>query len=69
MAYTRGSKEDFDRIAKVSGDQGWSWNSLLPYMKKVRVSNINLQSKYLIMIITIERALYHAFLHDHSPII
>ncbi|KAJ7272415.1 alcohol oxidase [Mycena rebaudengoi] len=34
MAYTRGSKEDFDRIAKVSGDQGWSWNSLLPYMKK-----------------------------------
>ncbi|KAJ7248990.1 pyranose dehydrogenase [Mycena rebaudengoi] len=34
MAYTRGSKEDFDRIATASGDQGWSWNNLLPYMKK-----------------------------------
>ncbi|KAJ7936736.1 glucose-methanol-choline oxidoreductase, partial [Mycena leptocephala] len=40
MVCTRGSKEDFDRIAKVSEDQGWSWNSLLPYMKKVRASGI-----------------------------
>ncbi|KAJ7187798.1 aryl-alcohol oxidase precursor [Mycena filopes] len=34
MAYTRGSKEDFDRWAKVTGDDGWSWDNLLPYMKK-----------------------------------
>ncbi|KAJ7693402.1 alcohol oxidase, partial [Mycena rosella] len=34
MAYTRGSKEDFDRFAKVTGDDGWSWNSLVPYMRK-----------------------------------
>ncbi|KAJ7693420.1 aryl-alcohol-oxidase from pleurotus Eryingii [Mycena rosella] len=34
MVYTRGSKEDFDRYATVSGDPGWSWNSLVPYMKK-----------------------------------
>ncbi|KAJ7658037.1 hypothetical protein B0H17DRAFT_1097474 [Mycena rosella] len=34
MGYTRGSKEDYDRFAKVTGDQGWSWNSLIPYMKR-----------------------------------
>ncbi|KAJ7639911.1 alcohol oxidase [Mycena rosella] len=34
MGYTRGSKEDYDRFATVTGDQGWSWNSLIPYMKK-----------------------------------
>ncbi|KAJ7681664.1 alcohol oxidase [Mycena rosella] len=32
--YTRGSKEDFDRWAKVTGDDGWSWNSLIPYQRK-----------------------------------
>ncbi|KAJ7708169.1 alcohol oxidase [Mycena rosella] len=34
MVYTRGSKEDFDRFAKVTGDNGWSWDSLIPYMRK-----------------------------------
>ncbi|KAJ7918986.1 aryl-alcohol oxidase [Mycena leptocephala] len=34
MAYTRGSKEDFDRWAKVTGDNGWSWDKLVPYMRK-----------------------------------
>ncbi|KAJ7692580.1 aryl-alcohol-oxidase from pleurotus Eryingii [Mycena rosella] len=32
--YARGSKEDYDRFAKVTGDEGWSWNSLIPYMHK-----------------------------------
>lgn len=35
LVYTRGSAEDFDRYAKVSGDSGWSWNALKPYMAKV----------------------------------
>lgn len=35
MVYTRGSKEDYDRFSRVSGDQGWSWNRLIPYMRKV----------------------------------
>ncbi len=35
MAYTRGSAEDFDRYAKVTGDWGWSWNEILPYFLKV----------------------------------
>ncbi|KAG6887727.1 hypothetical protein C0992_010947 [Termitomyces sp. T32_za158] len=34
LVYTRGSSEDFDRYAKVTRDQGWSWNSILPYFKK-----------------------------------
>ena len=35
MAYTRGSKDDLDRWARVTGDDGWSWDSLYPYMLKV----------------------------------
>ncbi|KAJ7497721.1 alcohol oxidase [Mycena latifolia] len=34
MVYTRGSKEDFDRFARVAGDERWSWDSLIPYMRK-----------------------------------
>ncbi|KAJ7806299.1 aryl-alcohol-oxidase from pleurotus Eryingii [Mycena olivaceomarginata] len=34
LAYTRGTKEDYDRWAKVTGDDGWSWDKLVPYMKK-----------------------------------
>lgn len=36
MFYTRGSYEDFDRIADVTGDSGWSWNNLQSYILKVR---------------------------------
>ncbi|KAJ6617584.1 pyranose dehydrogenase [Mycena sp. CBHHK59/15] len=34
MYYTRGSRDDFDRFAKVTGDPGWSWDRLLPYFFK-----------------------------------
>ncbi|KAF5349565.1 hypothetical protein D9756_008826 [Leucocoprinus leucothites] len=34
MFYTRGSGDDYDRWAKVTGDTGWSWNALVPYFKK-----------------------------------
>ncbi|KAF7349944.1 GMC oxidoreductase [Mycena venus] len=34
MVYTRGSAEDFDRYASVTGDPGWSWDNLLPYIFK-----------------------------------
>ncbi|KAF7378218.1 Choline dehydrogenase, mitochondrial [Mycena sanguinolenta] len=34
MAYTRGSFEEWDRYAKLSGDPGWSWLEMLPYMFK-----------------------------------
>ncbi|KAJ7773189.1 alcohol oxidase [Mycena metata] len=32
--YTRGSSEDYDRYARITGDEGWSWNSLIPYQRK-----------------------------------
>ncbi|KAK1219931.1 hypothetical protein PQX77_017325 [Marasmius sp. AFHP31] len=34
MVYTRGSAEDWDRYAKITGDKGWSWDSLQPYIRK-----------------------------------
>jgi choline dehydrogenase len=35
MFYTRGTSEDFDRYAKLTGDVGWSWDQILPYFFKV----------------------------------
>lgn len=35
MVYTRGSVDDYDRWARVTGDSGWSWDALLPYFIKV----------------------------------
>lgn len=35
MVFNRGSKDDYDRIANVTGDSGWSWNSLQTYFKKL----------------------------------
>ncbi|KAG7094373.1 hypothetical protein E1B28_007974 [Marasmius oreades] len=32
MIYTRGSSEDYDRIAEVTRDQGWSWHNLQPFI-------------------------------------
>ncbi|KAF8888805.1 alcohol oxidase [Infundibulicybe gibba] len=34
LVYTRGSAEDFDRYANVTGDQGWSWKNMLQYFRK-----------------------------------
>ncbi|KAF9003085.1 alcohol oxidase [Cyathus striatus] len=34
MVYTRGTKEDYDRYARLTGDDGWSWDSLQPYIKR-----------------------------------
>jgi hypothetical protein len=33
--YTRGTAEDFDRFANITGDDGWTWNNILPYFEKV----------------------------------
>lgn len=35
MAYTRGSAEDFDRFARVTGDSGWDWDNLQQFIRKV----------------------------------
>ncbi|KAJ6536484.1 hypothetical protein DFH09DRAFT_931406 [Mycena vulgaris] len=34
MVYARGSKADWDRYARVSGDPGWGWNVIQPYIRK-----------------------------------
>ncbi|CAK5271577.1 unnamed protein product [Mycena citricolor] len=34
MFYTRGTRDDYDRIANVTEDEGWSWDHLFPYMLK-----------------------------------
>ncbi|EKM83240.1 hypothetical protein AGABI1DRAFT_118556 [Agaricus bisporus var. burnettii JB137-S8] len=34
MVYTRGTVDDYDRWARVTGDPGWSWNEMLPYFIK-----------------------------------
>ncbi|KAF8342786.1 aryl-alcohol oxidase-like protein [Cantharellus anzutake] len=34
MVYTRGSIEEYDRIANVTGDQRWSWDNILSLSKK-----------------------------------
>ncbi|KAJ7653798.1 aryl-alcohol-oxidase from pleurotus Eryingii [Mycena rosella] len=46
MNYARGSKEDFDRIAKVLGDEGWSWDSLMPYRFKNERFNLQTQDNH-----------------------
>ncbi|KAF7324875.1 DBR1-domain-containing protein [Mycena kentingensis (nom. inval.)] len=34
MFYTRGSKDDFNRYATLTGDAGWSWDRIFPYFLK-----------------------------------
>ncbi|KAF9002564.1 aryl-alcohol oxidase-like protein [Cyathus striatus] len=34
MFYTRGSSDDYDRWAAVTGDDGWSWSKILPFILK-----------------------------------
>ncbi|TFK35280.1 aryl-alcohol oxidase [Crucibulum laeve] len=35
MQFMRGSSDNFDRWAKHTGDPGWSWKKLFPYMLKL----------------------------------
>ncbi|KAJ7143681.1 aryl-alcohol-oxidase from pleurotus Eryingii [Mycena epipterygia] len=34
LAWTRGARDDFDRIARVAEEPAWSWNAIFPYMLK-----------------------------------
>lgn len=35
MAFCRGTEDDYDRWANVTGDDGWSWKKLLPFVFEV----------------------------------
>ncbi|KAF7378228.1 GMC oxidoreductase [Mycena sanguinolenta] len=56
FAYTRGSFEEWNRYAKLSGDPGWSWLEMLPYMFKHP------------MIITTRRGQYDPLVHSTKGI-
>ncbi|KAK0207154.1 aryl-alcohol oxidase precursor [Desarmillaria ectypa] len=34
MFYARGSSQDYDRYARISGDPGWRWHAMLRYIRK-----------------------------------
>ncbi|KAK0470383.1 aryl-alcohol oxidase precursor [Desarmillaria tabescens] len=34
MSYIRGSSQDYDRYARVSGDPGWAWDQMQRYLRK-----------------------------------
>ncbi|KAJ6509666.1 aryl-alcohol oxidase-like protein [Mycena vulgaris] len=34
MLYTRGAADNFNGYAEITGDEGWSWNNMLPYFIK-----------------------------------
>ncbi|KAF5364586.1 hypothetical protein D9758_005613 [Tetrapyrgos nigripes] len=34
LFYTRGSSSDYDLLANLTGDEGWSWSALQPYIRK-----------------------------------
>ncbi|KAG9217876.1 hypothetical protein PLEOSDRAFT_174637 [Pleurotus ostreatus PC15] len=34
MVYTRCASDDYDRFAKIAGDDGWAWSKILPYAYK-----------------------------------
>ncbi|KAF9450824.1 GMC oxidoreductase [Macrolepiota fuliginosa MF-IS2] len=34
MFYTRGSSDDYNRFAQVTGDPGWSWDNIQSYIRK-----------------------------------
>ncbi|KAF9075441.1 aryl-alcohol oxidase [Rhodocollybia butyracea] len=34
LFYTRGSEDDFDRLANVTGDPGWSWENVQTYFRR-----------------------------------
>ncbi|KAJ7626057.1 alcohol oxidase, partial [Roridomyces roridus] len=38
LVYSRGAASDFDRYAELTGDDGWSWDAMLPYFLKVCAS-------------------------------
>ncbi|KAK0493185.1 alcohol oxidase [Armillaria luteobubalina] len=34
MTYTRGSSQDYDRYARLSGDEGWAWDKMQSYFRR-----------------------------------
>ncbi len=58
MLYTRGSYQDYDRYARVTGDDGWSWDELEPYILKVSPVLRVVRQLMLNSVIGVVRAIY-----------
>ncbi len=58
MLYTRGSYQDYDRYARVTGDDGWSWDALEPYILKVSLALRVVRQLMPKSIIGVVRAIY-----------
>ncbi|KAF9447313.1 GMC oxidoreductase [Macrolepiota fuliginosa MF-IS2] len=39
MFYTRGPASDYDRLASVTGDAGWSWENIQSYLEKASITD------------------------------
>lgn len=48
MLYARGSAGDYDRMAQLTGDSGWSWKSIFPYFLKVSAALFLIRFRVLI---------------------
>lgn len=38
MVHQYGSSEDYDKIAALTGDDGWSWNNMKQFITRVSFS-------------------------------
>lgn len=45
MFYTRGSADDYNRFAAVTGDKGWSWDNIQPFLARVRLVSYRVLSE------------------------
>jgi choline dehydrogenase len=46
MGYTRGSKDDWDQFARITGDEGLAWDNILPLLIKVKPMIYNNQRQH-----------------------
>lgn len=52
MGYTRGSRDDWDEWARITGDEGLAWDNILPLLTKV---NPNLLKRIGLLTLSISR--------------
>ncbi|KAJ7722091.1 hypothetical protein B0H16DRAFT_1251451, partial [Mycena metata] len=47
MVYARGSVDDYNHFAAVTGDPGWTWDCLLLYFFKVHTMSIDPRTQFM----------------------
>lgn len=59
MIYMQGSSDDWNRLARETGDDGWSWDKIRPYMKKVRIE-FAMTKRLGLILSCVEREAHHS---------